>query len=142
MAFTILLAVPAPLALGLEGAAPPRMAELPASIQPSVPAASQIEWLHIDGGAGIEIGRITEGGAEGLLALRPVSPLKRPDVLVYWLAEEPADGDGVPDDALFAGRLDGARPSPARVGGADGGFLLFSLGHQERVGWVDLGAVQ
>ncbi len=130
-----------PLALFLYSAAAPapRMAELPQGIRSASPSADEVEWLVSDAETGIELGRVGSGPAKGRLALRPLAPLKRPDVLVYWLASSPSAGDGVPEDAVFAGRLDGARAVSIAIPSEAGGLLLFSLGHQERVGWIDLG---
>lgn len=118
----------------------PRMAELPVELQKASPSNAAVEWFRADATTRIEMGIVRDGPAAGSLALRPAQPLRRPDVLVYWLAAEPSAGEGVPEGAILAGRLDGARPVSLVTPESDaGGLLLFSLGHQERLGWIPLG---
>lgn len=140
-AFSLWLLLPAALFLYFAAVPAPRMAELPAVLRKALPSNAEIEWRHTDAATGIEIGTATSGASKGALALRPAVPLRRPDVLVYWLAAQPEPGEGVPDGAIFAGRLDGARPVAVATPSESGGLLLFSLGHQERLGWIALGDV-
>lgn len=119
----------------------PQMSELPVELLRASPSNAQIDWLRMDAATGIEVGLVRDGRSAGAVALRPAEPLRRPDVLAYWLESEPAPGEGVPEGAVLAGRLHGARAvSLVTPSTGSGGLLLFSLGHQERLGWLPLGA--
>ncbi len=78
---------------------------------------------------------------EALLELRPVTPLRRPDVLVYWSSTPPAAGEGPPPAAHLLGRV-GLGPTrhrlPPAARGTAGHLTLYSLAHQERLGTLDL----
>lgn len=82
----------------------------------------------------------TSTGAR-LLTVSPVTAVRTPDTLVYWLSgpspNESQAADSLPPDAVLLGPLrDAAYPLPDDA--ADGRIVLYSLGHQEVVGQADL----
>jgi hypothetical protein len=135
-AFGFWMLVPAVFVLGSARSPAPRMDVLPEGLERSALVGDDLVWSAEDPASRIRIGRTGRGA--GSLVVEPLEPLRRPDVLVYWLAAEPAPGDGVPDGARLAGRLDGNRPVSVAAPAEEGGLLFFSLGHQERLYWVPL----
>ena len=135
-AFALWLLVPAVAWFGSARTLPPTMDVIPGATDRADPLPTPGSWTTADAASGIRTARVDQA-----LWIDPGELPRRPDVLVYWLAAAPPEGDGVPEAARLIGRLGGARPvavaSPPARGG---GLLFFSLGHQERLLWLPLGA--
>ena len=134
-AFGLWLLVPAVVWLGSSRSAAPKMDVMPAGIEKLGPAPAAGSWGAADSATGIRLARKGE-----TLWIDPGDLPRRPDVLVYWSNDAPAPGDGVPADARLVGRLDGNRAISLEAPEGSGGLLFFSLGHQERLHWLPLGA--
>lgn len=130
----LLVALPALVALALAARREePRMNSLPAGLETGPRSGgADVESYELFAELGVAVrGRRTVAGAT--LELAPAKPLGRPDVLVYWSAEN-ADSERWTEGALLLGVLgDRARiySVPATAAARDGYLVLYSLAHQE-----------
>lgn len=81
------------------------------------------------------------GYRTGAIELKPLRPLDRPDVLLYWTPGSSSEGR-LPEDAHLIGRIGSTRrqrfqlPNHDTAAGAPPGggtLIVYSLGHQEVV---------
>ena len=80
----------------------------------------------------------------GGLTLTAATPLRQPDLLLYWTGSETGASDSLPQDAILLGQVSGERSEgfrlPAARNNRAGHLLFFSLGHAQTVGSIALPA--
>ncbi len=133
-ALGLVVAAPLLLALGLSARRPEiRMDSLPAALADAAPEAPVLldELPELWGETPIHTRRYGAGGGgvATVVELTPREPLRRPDLLIYWLPAGSAET--FPERAELLGRLRGRHPQRFALPGPGGTLLLHSVAHGE-----------
>lgn len=126
------------LAAGIAGRRPvPLLGAWPSFLADPPAAAREILWSREDLFDGWPA-RVT-ARVDGSIDVKPLRPIDRPDLLLYWAAGA-VSGTALPGDAHLLGRITGTTVQRIRLpdrlpdGPAEyGSLVVYSLGHQEIV---------
>lgn len=140
MVMALSIALPIALVAGIVARKPvPTMASLPMGLAPSPQAFTVLEWERTDLFTKTPMRvRLMRPGVNterlGLLFDAPKDFVK-PDLIVYWVVENPSIANKLPEDAMLLGAFDTSvtLPLPASIKPGSGALVLYSLADQEIV---------
>ena len=109
---------------------------------PAPPAVGRVVIAAQGAVSGIPVSATVD--RSGVLLLTAATPLRQPDLLLYWTEDARSLSDSLPPDAILLGQVGGERGEffrlPMARNNRAGQLLFFSLGHGQTVGSIALPA--